>query len=562
MWRAVQKMLDVRWLLALFAGLLLSGIWSMTLWQLDQDSRQAGDSASRDARDLVLLFREHASRTIAAADQAVMFLRERYNQEGLRLDMAQELKTNLGTSDLYHLYSIVDTKGDVVLATTPFKPVNLSDRPHIRVHLQRRPDTLYISVPVLGRVSHQWSLQLTRRINKPDGSYNGVVVVSMDPNYFTRLYREVDVGRLGTIALVGEDGVVRARRVGDQDSIGQDVSGSRLFAAMRSQRTGSGQFVGAISGRERYFSFARLGDLPLYALVGLDKEEVMANHAQHRSQTVRLAGITSAIVVAFTGGLIFLIGRLIESREQAYAASRAKSRFLSNMSHELRTPLNGVLGYSELLQSEFGNSRQGKFAGAIHDCGERLLGLVESVLELSELESGKTTLQLQPEPLEDLLRHILAAQRMPAADKQLELRLKLGEELPGNYVCDRNKLQRVLDILLRNAVQVTQQGSVTLEAEAAPGRVLFRIRDTGPGVPDAVRQRLFEQFTMADDSASRARDGAGLGLAIAARLVQIMGGRLNLEKSSDSGAVFAVSLPYLRLPQQRQPDCLKQEQAL
>jgi signal transduction histidine kinase len=560
MWRAVQKVMDVRWLLALFAGLLLSGIWGMTLWQLGQDARQAADSASRDARDLVLLFREHASRTIAAADQSVMFLRERYNQQGLRLDMAQELKTNLGASDLYHLYSIIDAKGDVVLSTKPFSPVNLSDRPHIRVHMQQRPDTLYISVPVLGRVSHQWSLQLTRRISKPDGAYNGVVVVSMDPNYFTRLYREVDVGKLGTIALVGEDGVVRARRAGDQDSIGQDISGSPLFAAMRDKRSGTGEFMGAITARVRYFSFARLGDLPLYAVVGLDKEEVMANHAQHRQQTLRLAAITSAIVVAFTSGLIFLIGRLIESREQAYAASRAKSRFLSNMSHELRTPLNGVLGYSELLQSEFGDSRQGKFASAIHECGERLLGLVESVLELSELESGKAALQVQPEPLEDLLRQALAAQRIPAREKQLGLELLLAPDLPHSYVCDRSKLQRVLDLLLRNAIQATSQGDVTLEAEPGPGRVLLRVRDTGPGVPEAVRQRLFEQFTTADDSASRARDGAGLGLAIAARLVQIMGGRLSLESSGADGAVFAISLPFLRLAQSRELDKFQQEQ--
>ena len=159
-----------------------------------------------------------------------------------------------------------------------------------------------------------------------------------------------------------------------------------------------------------------------------------------------------------------------------------------------------------------------------------------------------------------MLQQVLAVQRMAAREKQLDLQLKLVPGLPASYVCDRAKLHRVLDILLRNAVQVTERGSIVLEAETGPGRVVFRVRDSGPGVPETVRLHLFEHFTMADDSATRGRDGAGLGLAIAARLVQVMGGRIQLDSSDSTGAVFSVSLPYLRLPQLGEFATSQQEQ--
>ena len=120
--------------------------------------------------------------------------------------------------------------------------------------------------------------------------------------------------------------------------------------------------------------------------------------------------------------------------------------------------------------------------------------------------------------------------------------------MPRHVVCDRAKVVRVLDILLCNAVGASERGAVRLQVGAVPGRLEFRVHDSGRGVPPALRPHLFERFSTADDSSTRARDGAGLGLAIAARLVQLMGGRIELESSGSSGSVFAVSLPCLLPP--------------
>jgi signal transduction histidine kinase len=550
MWPPVLRQLDARWLVGLFALALVGAGWAVLLTQLAVAEQGVITAAEREARGLVRLFDEHALRTVAGADQAAIFLRQRYNALGQSMDIGEEWRTSLGGSDLYNLLTIVDAHADVVLSTRPFKAVNLADRPHIRIHLPSGPDRLHISRPVLGRVSHQWSLQLTRRISKPDGSFNGVVVVSLDPAYFIRLYSDIDVGHFGSIALVGVDGVVRARRVGEAESLGQDIGASELFAAMQASESGSMVRNGPIDGRRRFYAYARLRDLPLYALVGLDCTETMATYAAQRRHALLLAGVASVIVLAFSAGLIALIGRLIASRALAHAANRAKSRFLSNMSHELRTPLTGILGYAELLQAECGTSAHGMFAGAIHRCGMQLLGLVESVLELSGLEAGHCALELRMETLGELAQQAMSGQRAAAAARALPLQLTFGGGVPRHYVCDRTKLLRVLDILLRNAVDASpgSGGAVRLQLSATPARLELRVHDSGKGVPAALRARLFERFSTADDSSTRSRDGAGLGLAIAARLVALMGGSIMLEHSSETGSVFCVSLPYPPVP--------------
>ncbi|WP_254442357.1 sensor histidine kinase [Duganella vulcania] len=548
MWQKVMGRFGVRWMLWSIALLLVAGGWTLTLHQLDESKRLQIDDARRDAQALGRLFNEHAARTLEAADQAVIFLRHRYEVEGARLDIKRELQDGLGPADIFNQFSIVDEHGDVTLSSIPFKSTNVADREHIRVHMNSDEGLLYISKPILGRVSNKWSLQLTRRVNYPDGRFRGVVVASMDPQYFTRLYQDIDVGRQGLIALVGADGVMRVRRVGKDSSLGQDISASPLFAAMRAQRQGTTSDAGPVDGRDRMYAFQRLERFPLYVLVGIDLRECMARYDASRQRTLALAAGATTVILLCTLGLHILFGQLIRSSARAVAANLAKSRFLANMSHELRTPLNGILGYSELLQIEMGASRAGGFADAIHRSGLRLLGLVEAVLELSALESGREPLVVEPMVMADLPQLALSRHREAAVLKGLALSAQMEAGLPAVWPCDRVKLLRILDILLLNAISATAAGSVLLRVAPGPGGGLrCEVRDTGPGVPEAMRRAIFENFSQADDTASRAKEGAGLGLAIASQLAALMRGRLRLRRSDSGGAVFVVELPAQRL---------------
>lgn len=538
---AALERIDPRLLLCVFAALLICGVWTRMLMQSGAARRVEIASAQRDARSLARLFEEHASRTIDSADQAATFLRYRYNTVGNALDIAGDLKMGLNSANLYNLFSIVDERGKLVLSSQAFEPTDLSDREHVRVHRESDSGNLFISKPLMGRVSKKWSIQMTRRINHPDGSFKGVVVVSMDPQYFTQLYQQIDIGKHGAITLVGADGVVRVRRVGDHNAMGQDVSATPLFAAMLAN--GRGSLDSSFDDRARISAYEKLERYPLYVVVGIDFDDRLAEYERSSSQAMLVAGFITAIIAAFTAGLIVLVGRVVKSRANAIEANQAKSRFLSNMSHELRTPLNGILGYSELLVEELGTSRHGSFSQTIHACGARLLAQIDALLELSTLESRGATLVLSSEPLDALLRHAISAHVGDATSKRIWLNWNIDADVPNQIVCDRAKLLRVLDILLSNAVRFTDSGRVVAQVGLTNGGLRFQVSDGGPGVPRALQSQIFDKFAQADDAPSRAKDGAGLGLAIATHLVRLMGGRISVQSPPGEGATFAFMLP-------------------
>ena len=543
-WKAMAwERCDTRTLLSLFMAVLLAGLWSITLLQLQRAHDAAITDAGRDARSMARVFDEHAIRTIEAADQAVTYLRSRYQALGKQLDIVADLQQGLNPGPLYNLFTIVDERGDTVLSSRPFKPTNLADREHIRVHMQGDSGELYISKPVLGRVSKKWSIQMTRRINHADGHFKGVVVVSMDPYYFTRLYDEVDLGANSSITLVGSDGVVRARRVGADNTIGQDVSGSKVFGLMQGNTRGSFTERSPVDGTLRIYAFEKLANYPLYMLVGLDHDTVLADYVSRRNQALQMAAVTSALIVLSWAALVLLIGRLVGSRARAIAASEAKSRFLSNMSHELRTPLNAILGFSELLLEQLHEPEQAAYAQTIQNSGRQLLGMVEAAMELSALENDQVRLESGAVPLDQLLALALAPHRQRAAHKGLLLASHVAPATPLSIDCDRVRLVRVLDILLDNAIRYTSAGRVDVHVMRNGADLQIEVRDTGIGIAQAQQATIFDKFSQADDSPSRAHGGAGMGLAIARQLATLMGGSIGVASAPGHGAAFRLRLP-------------------
>lgn len=511
----------------------------------------------RDVVSLTRLFKAHATRTIEATDQMIIFLRKRYNVEGKHLNITQDLREGLGSTDIYNLFTIVDNKGNVVLSTQPFNSLNLSDREHIRVHMQSQDIGLYISAPTLGRVSGKWSLQMTRRINNPDGSLKGIVVASMDPSYFTSLYKDIDVGRMGAIAMIGTDGVIRVRHVGTDDTLGKDISGTAFFKTLSDNGSGTLLFANSTDHRERLFAYEKLDHYPLYVTVGLDIDERLALFRTGQIETLVITGISSLLIVLATIALVILIGNLIESRHEAILAAEAKLHFLSNMSHEFRTPLNSILGYSETLMEDFAGTRHGDFACTIHKSGMRLLGLVNSVLELSALRSGKVSLTLSKENLADIVHHAISRHQEAAQKKGLRLSETIANNLPEQIVCDRAKLLQILDKLLENAILFTDSGSIQLNVTRDEAYYHFSIIDTGCGIPLALQEKIFEKFSQADDSTTRTYGGAGLGLTIATLLVKLMNGEIWVRSALNVGSTFSFSLPATNRSSSEKPRLIK-----
>ncbi len=242
--------------------------------------------------------------------------------------------------------------------------------------------------------------------------------------------------------------------------------------------------------------------------------------------------------------------REIEARRLAEGASRAKSEFLANMSHEIRTPLNGILGMTQVMSREALDADQRERLEIIGASGAALLEILNDVLDLSKIEAGRMELNEAAFDLEETVRLALAPYAPLAAEKDLSLTLAVDEAAAGAWLGDAPRLRQILGNLVVNAVKFTDQGGVAVSVERREAGLRFIVADTGEGVSEADRERIFKAFTQADASATRRHGGTGLGLTISRSLAERMGGGLWLESRQGEGATFGVDLPLVPLAEE------------
>ena len=238
---------------------------------------------------------------------------------------------------------------------------------------------------------------------------------------------------------------------------------------------------------------------------------------------------------------------LERARDEAQRATDLKSQFLANVSHEIRTPMNAVLGMIQLLdETELGDDQR-EYLAVAETAAERLLRLIEDILDLSKVEAGKLEIEQTEVDLEQIVGEALATQRIPVQQKGIELRTIWAPGACRRGIGDPYRIRQVLVNLVANAVKFTPAGSVTVEVDAQDGRLRVAVRDTGIGIEPRARELIFEAFTQADGTPTRRYGGTGLGLAISRQLVGLMGGTIDFESVPGEGSCFFFELPWQAL---------------
>jgi len=548
-----------------FTIFLLILLWGGLAIQLGYDQQQTLDRARSTSANLSATFAEYTVGVMRAMDQTLLSVKQDYEKDPERFDAAAEVQKYAVLRDISLQLGLIGPDGNLAFSSldkSP-EPVYLGDREHFVAHVGGESGKMFISRPMVGRLSGRLSLQLSRRLDRPDGSFAGVVVISLDPQYLANLFNSASLGRDGFVSLVGRDDMfVRARTSDLGTMLRRSMAGTELPRMLERSPTGVYEVNSAIDGVDRVLGYHAVPDYPLVIVVGWARDAILADFYDRR-RWLGLVGMVISMVFA-GAGLLFIrqVDRqtrterelrrqaveLNESRMEAETANRAKSQFLANMSHELRTPLNAIIGFSELILSgslgPIGSPKYLEYAGDIHASGTHLLDLINGILDMSKIEAGRYDLAPEEIDLAPVVEECLGFIRVRATEGGVALdNLRRADRL--RVRADKRALKQILINLQSNAVKFTPRGGcVSIAAtRTEDGMVAIEVADTGIGIAAADLKRIFEPFQQADNSLGRAHEGTGLGLTIAKSLVELNGGTLLAASAVGVGTTITVRLP-------------------
>ena len=497
------------------------------------------------------LFAEHVRRTVTVIDLALQDYRDFHRAD-------PQAAPGDGWRDAYlkeggvFQWAVIDAQGLVRYSNlAPVTvPVDLSDREHFRVHREPGRDELFISKPVLGRVSQRWSIQFTRRLSHPDGSLAGVVVLSVAPEYFVANFEAIDTGPKGVTLLAGTDRVVRARFGRQPDDAGGPgtalAESYPFFDPLRPAGVTS-----VVDGNGRISGWRRVGSYPLVVAAQIADEDVLR---QGRPVELSLAVIGTLVTVVLLAGAAG-VGRLLERRERAQRqlhrhaeelrqANEEIERLAYVAAHDLQEPLRAITSYSQLVSATHGpalDDEGRQWLGEVVDAAVRMKHLLRDI----QVYLAEKTLPLpeRPTPADDALTAALARLAPMAAAARVD-----AQPLPA-VAADARRLTEIFTALLGNALEYRapdRTPEVRVRARRDGAFDAIDVTDNGIGIEARYFERIFEVFQRLHGRAEH--PGTGMGLALVRKMARRLGGRVEVASMPGQGTQFTLRLPLAEPP--------------
>jgi signal transduction histidine kinase len=411
----------------------------------------------------------------------------------------------------------------------------------------------YIGQQRTGSAEHPQLIVMSRRINRLDGNFGGVIIAALDPRFFSDFFRSVEGGTHRFMSLMLDDGTVLYtgpnETSSDEDVVLDFIADHAQDHAMPQQIVAETQSFG---DSVKIYSYIAMKNLPVLTAIVIDEDDFLSNWRSARMKDISFLAIFTvfgSVLSYFALTMAKQIIRVEESEANAILASQAKSEFLANMSHELRTPLNAIIGFSEMLGAGyFGpvNDKQKERVQDINLCGTHLLQLISDILEFSKGEAGK--LELNEEEI-DMKRSVEEAVRIVAERaraKHITLLSDLAEPLPHLFG-DKRKLRQILLNLLSNAIKFTPTGgTITIGARLdTQGQFQLSVIDTGVGIAEEDIPKALAVFGQVHRSQSH--EGTGLGLPLCKMFAELHGGKLLLSSTVGEGTTVKILFPSERV---------------
>ena len=316
----------------MFGIVLLCYLWGELYYQVQNERQVELNNAVKSAENYTRTFSEHTVRTIRGLDAIALFLKYQAEEYGLAIDLLRLVKERRFEGQPFIALALIDENGELIAGSqNPFAKINISDLEAFQVHKGEDSGKLFIGKPFLEQASGKWIIQMTRRINKANGSFGGVAVIGVDPYYFAEFYKQVDLGENSVIALIGLDGIMRVRQSGDVVRVGIDFT--RRMNEF-SHTAGNYFHLGIVDGINRYYSYRKIQEYPLIVTVGVTESQVFGSLNQRLVGYYWMHGVMSTVILIFVGSLLSSAKRR-KKAEEALQESEERFRKLSENARDM-----------------------------------------------------------------------------------------------------------------------------------------------------------------------------------------------------------------------------------